>query len=337
MIREPTDEELLRAATTLVRTALRVGEGERLAVVGDGDSLRVLKALENAGLAARAEVTALRLEQHRSYSTNHSGERPHKVLPDAVRRAMLASQASAFVATAPHGEAPMREQLLHCVGACRIRHAHLPGISPIAFAAGLDTDCDMLADRGRALMRKLEDVRYLETTDPQGTNLSIRLADAASHPRWTAQTGRVRAGEVAVFPTGSLIASPESVNGRFVATTVGEFFGDREGVLREPLTLDIENGVVRSVSCPSNPHLVRDVMAMLEISPGSERVGLVVLGLNPGIVEPVGLAAIDQLRPGLHLVIGDPLPRITGATWSARTSFAVCQSRGVVTSGGSPL
>ena len=334
MYEEPSDQELHHAAVTLVRTALRVGEGERFVIVGDADSVRVLRALENAGLEARAEVTALRLEQHRSHSTNHSGERPHKVLPDAVRRAMLASQASAFVASSPHGEASMRDQLLHCVGACRIRHAHLAGITAVAFAAGLKTDCDLLTDRGRVLMRKLEGISHLESTDESGTQISVSLSKARA---WTAQTGRVRAGEVAVFPAGSLIASPESVNGRFVATSVGEFFGEREGVLRDPIAFDIQDGIVRAVSCPNNPLLVRDVMAMLEVAPGSERVGLVVLGLNAGIAEPVGVAAIDQLRPGLHLVIGDPLARMTGATWSARTSFAICQSRGVVTSEGTPF
>src|SRR2546428_663843 len=119
------DEELGQAAKVLLTSALHVAAGERLVVGGDLESQAILDALEAAGKKIGAETAALRLDQLRSYSTNHSGERPHKVLPDSVRRAMLSAQASVFVASAPHPEASMREQLLHIVGACKIRHAHL--------------------------------------------------------------------------------------------------------------------------------------------------------------------------------------------------------------------
>src|SRR5262245_38289803 len=105
------DEDLARGASILVRTALRVTPGERFVAVGDLESQDILNALDRAARAVGAESASLRLDQLRSYSTNHSGDRPHKVLPDAVRRAMLSAQASAFVASAPHPESSMREQL----------------------------------------------------------------------------------------------------------------------------------------------------------------------------------------------------------------------------------
>src|SRR6185295_17389263 len=132
-MRQIGEEDLARAATILVKTALRVAASERFVAVGDAESQPMLAALENAARELGAEAAALRIDLLRSYSTNHTGERPHKVLPDAVRRAMLSAQASAFVASAPHTESSMREQLLHVVGACRIRHAHMPAISPLAF------------------------------------------------------------------------------------------------------------------------------------------------------------------------------------------------------------
>src|SRR4051812_30987068 len=132
---ETDADSLARAASVLVQTALRVAPGERFVIVGDAATLRLLSALEQAGRAAGAEVATLHLDQLRSFSTNHSGERPHKVLPDGVRRAMLSAQASVFVASSPRGEATMRDQLQHIIGACRIRHAHLPGVTPAAFAA----------------------------------------------------------------------------------------------------------------------------------------------------------------------------------------------------------
>jgi leucyl aminopeptidase (aminopeptidase T) len=320
-------DDLAKAADVLVRTALRVAPGERFVVVGDAATVPILAALEQAGRAAGAEVAPLRLDELKSYSTNHSGERPHKVLPDGVRRAMLSAQASVFVASAPRAESSMRDQLQHIVGACRIRHAHLPGVTPAAFAAGLAVDVTKIADSGSALLHLLEVGREITCTSAEGTNLVV-------HPgarRWIARLGKVGPGESVVFPTGSLCVAPENVRGCFAATaSLGEFFGARERLLREPILFDIDDGIVKRVRCSGSPELVRDVEAMLAVAPNSERVGLVILGLNPSAPEPIGAVAVDQHRPGLHLLIGDPQSKLTGAGWSARTSFAACQAQSLV-------
>lgn len=326
-MRQIGEEDLTRAAMVLVKTALRVTAGERFVAVGDLESQPMLAALEAAARSLGAEAAALRIDLLRSYSTNHSGERPHKVLPDAVRRAMLSAQASAFVASAPHAESSMRDQLLHVVGACRLRHAHMPGISPTAFALGLATDHNTVAETARALERRLEVAREIAVESAEGTKLVVRTGKA----RWIARTGIVGPGEHVAFPTGSLVATPEEVDGTFVANaSLGEFFGAREGLLRDPVTFSISGARVTAVRCPTNPQLIRDIEAMLEVAPNSERVGLVVVGANTGIVDPAGDASVDQHRPGLHLVIGDPLSKLTGAGWTARTSFAACQARATV-------
>jgi leucyl aminopeptidase (aminopeptidase T) len=324
---EPGAEELSRAATVLVTTGLRVGAGERFVIVGDAPTMPLLAALEQAGRAAGAEVATLRLDELRSHSTNHSGERPHKVLPDGVRRAMLAAQASVFVASAPRAEAPMRDQLQHVVGACKLRHAHLPGVTLGAFAAGLSVDLDVIASSGAALLHLLEVGREITCTSAEGTNLVV----FPGARRWIPRLGKIGPGESVLFPTGSVCVAPESVRGCFAATaSLGEFFGARERLLREPILFDIDDGAVKSVRCSGSPELVRDIEAMLAVAPNSERVGLVILGLNPGAPEPIGAVAVDQHRPGLHLVFGDPLAKLTGAGWSARTSFAACQAQSLV-------
>ena len=331
---DPGSDDLTKAATILVQTALRVVPGERFVVVGDAPTMPILDALEQAGRAAGAEVATLRLDLLKSVSTNHTGERPHKVLPDGVRRAMLSAQASVFVASAPRAEGSMRDQLQHVIGACRIRHAHLPGVTPLAFAKGIAVDLTKIADSGAALLHLLEIGREITSTSSEGTNLVV-------HPgarRWIPRLGSIGAGESVLFPTGSVVIAPESVRGCFAATaSLGEFFGARERLLREPILFDIEDGFVKRVQCAGSPELVRDVEAMLAVAPNSERVGLVILGVNPGAAEPIGTVAVDQHRPGLHLVFGDPMSRLTGAGWTARTSFAACQAQSLVQVDGMPI
>jgi leucyl aminopeptidase (aminopeptidase T) len=327
-MRQIGEEDLRRAADILVRTCLRLVQGERFVVVGDAESQPMLAALEAAGRDAGAEVSALRLDQLRSYSTNHSGERPHKVLPDGVRRAMLSAQASAFVASAPHAELSMREQLLHVAAACKGRHAHMPGISPIAFASGLALDFAVLREAGLAIERKLEVAREITCESPEGTKLVVKTAVSR---RWVSRLGRVEPGESVTLPAGSIATCPDTISGTFAATaSVGEYFGAREGLLPEPVIFEIVDCRVMNVLAPKSPHLVRDIENMLHVAPNSDHVGLVVIGVNGGVTEATGDVSVDQTRPGLHLVFGDPMSKLTGATWSARTTFAACQVRGTV-------
>lgn len=309
-------------------TALRVTPGERFVAVGDVESAPVLEALEAAARAAGAESASLRLDLLRSFATNHSGERPHKVLPDAVRRAMLSAQASAFVASDLHAESSMRDQLLHIVGACKIRHAHMPGVSHSAFARGLSQDAGELARRGRELEVKLEAAREIRVTSDSGTDLTI-LPTAGR--RWVARFGQVGPGEAMVFPTGSIVGSHDEVSGVFVAdASIGEFFGAREGLLRDPVRFTIAHGSVMRVEAGANTQLTKDIEAMLGVAQSSDRVGLTIFGVNEGVGAPTGEVSVDQHRPGMHVVFGDPMGKLTGATWSARTSFAACQANGAI-------
>lgn len=327
-MRQIDEDDLRRAADVLVRTGLRLVTGERFVVVGDAESQPMMTALDAAARAAGAEVSALRLDQLRSHSTNHTGERPHKVLPDGVRRAMLSAQASAFVASAPHAETSMREQLLHVVGACKGRHAHMPAIRPVSFAAGLSLDFAVLAEQGRALERRLETSRTITAESAAGTRLVITTGPDR---RFVARFGQVHPGESVTLPAGSIAMAPESISGTFVATaSVGEYFGAREGLLTEPVQFELVDGRVMNVVAPGSPHLTRDIENMLHVAPNSDRVGLVVIGVNTGIGDATGDVGVDQNRPGLHLVFGDPMGRLTGATWSARTCFAACQAAGTV-------
>lgn len=83
-------------------------------------------------------------------------------------------------------------------------------------------------------------------------------------------------------------------------------------------------GYVGLVTGTGLSDLGHDVL-LYDIDP--EKIAKLDIGVNGGIGEPTGDATVDQNRPGLHLVFGDPMPKLTGATWSARTSFAACQAR----------
>lgn len=222
----------------------------------------------------------------------------------------------------------MREQLLHVVSACNGRHAHMAAITPIAFATGLAVDFAELREAGRALERRLEVASEITAESAAGTRLTMKTATSR---RWVSRLGDVRPGETVALPAGSIITCPDTISGTFVANaSVGEFFGAREGLLVEPVTFELVDGRVMNVLAPGAPNLVRDIENLLHVAPNSDHVGLVVIGVNSGIGEATGDVTVDQHRPGLHLVFGDPMAKLTNATWSARTAFAACQIGGAV-------
>ncbi|HEY8087463.1 MAG TPA: hypothetical protein VIF09_06450 [Polyangiaceae bacterium] len=315
------DPGLAHAAQVLVQTALKVRAGERVVLVEDAGSLHLGDAIAGAIESSGAWVKRARLDK---LSSAGGSGRPHKVVPDLLLLALHDADASVFVASALPAELPMRQALLHVVRQRSLRHAHMPGIGAPALVAGMHLDYAQVERLGTRVLARLRGARTLVTESPAGTHLSV---DLSPDTRWFAQLGVLAPGKWGNFPAGAMYTSPADANGVFVAdASLGEFFGAREGILRaSPVRLLVDRGRVVGVEARS-PQLKRDLEAMLAVSPNSDRVGLVSIGVNPGIDSPVGDALVDQNLPGLHLGIGDPAARATGATWSAPTCFAACQA-----------
>jgi leucyl aminopeptidase (aminopeptidase T) len=310
---------LAQAAHVLVETALKVRPGERTVIIEDTGSLVLGDALAAAVESGGGWVKRARLD--RLESAGGSG-RPHKIIPDPLLFALHDADASVFVARALRGEDTMRQALLHVVRQRKLRHAHMPGLASAAFVAGMRLDYARVERLGQRVLGRLAGAATLFSESPAGTSLRVELAPDA---RWFAQLGVLAPGQWGNFPAGAVYASPASASGVFVAdASLGEFFGVREGVLRaSPVRFLVEAGRVTDVTAGS-AQLQREIEAMLRVSPNSDRVGLVSIGVNPGLDSPVGDALVDQNMPGLHIGIGDPAARATGATWSAPTCFAAC-------------
>jgi aminopeptidase len=308
---------LAHAALVLARTALKVRAGERVIIVEDAESQTVGGAIADAADTMGAWVKRVRLER--------LGARPHRLAPEPLVELLGGANASVFVARALHQEAAMRHALLHLVRERGLRHAHMPGISDVGFAAAVRIDFNALRRVGETMLALLAPARTIVAESDAGTSLRISLG-GGSH--WFAQLGALEPGEWGSFPAGALYASPADINGVFVAdASFGEFFGVREGLLaRKAARLLIERGRVVAVEAPNAPDLRRDLEAMLGFAANSDRVGLVAIGVNYGIERSTGDASVDQNLPGLHLGIGDPAGRASGATWRAQTCFAACAS-----------
>jgi leucyl aminopeptidase (aminopeptidase T) len=312
---------LAHSAQVLVQTALKLRVGERMVVIEDAPSLGLGDAVATAGEACGAWVKRARLDKMTSAGAS---ARPHKVVPDLLLLALRDAEASVFLGSALPAELPMRQALLHIVRQRGLRHAHMPGITEAAFLSGMRMDYGQVERLGLRVQTRLTGAQTIFTESPAGTSLRI---DVGPDAKWFAQLGVLAPGKWGNFPAGAIYASPLSASGIFVAdASLGEFFGAREGSLRtNPVRMLIDAGRVVDVETRS-PQLKRDLEAMLRVSPNSDRIGLVSIGVNPGIDASLGDAVLDQNMPGLHIGVGDPAAKVTGAAWSAPTCFAACQA-----------
>jgi leucyl aminopeptidase (aminopeptidase T) len=323
------DPGLAHAAQVLVESALRLAPGERVVLIEDAASLDLGDAIASAIEASGGWVKRAPLD--RLASVGCAG-RPHKLIPDLLILALHDAHASVFIASAQPAELTMRQALLHVARQRNLRHAHLPGVSTAAFVAGMRLDYAQVERVGRRVLGRLAGVTSLLAESPAGTSLRVELPPDA---RWFAQLGVLEPGRWGNLPAGALYTSPLSASGVFVAdASLGEFFGAREGVLGgNAVRFLVDRGRVVDVQARS-AQLKNDIEAMLRVSPNSDRIGLVSIGVNPGLEAPMGDALVDQNLPGLHLGIGDPAARATGATWSAPTCFAACGTGSRVVAGG---
>ncbi len=315
------DAATAHAASVLVQSALKLHAGERVVLVEDAASLAVGDAVAAAVETCGGWVKRCCIDR---MTTGGGSARPHKVMPELLLLALHDADASVFVASAPPAELSMRQALLHVVRQRRLRHAHMPGVTERAFATGLRLDYAQVQRLGARVLARMAGARTLLTESAAGTSLMVALAPEA---KWLAQLGALDPGEWGNLPAGALYTSPVDVSGVFVAdASLGEFFGAREGLLRpNPVRFLVDGGRVVDVQARS-AQLRRDIESMLGVSPNSDRVGLVAIGVNAGIDAPIGDVLLDQNVPGLHIGIGDPASRATGAGWSAPTCFAACQA-----------
>ena len=287
-----------------------------LAILTDPGSCLIGEAIALAAREVGARATVVVLDRQ---------DKPLRTLPAEARAALASSTATVFVAAAPNSERSMREQVAAIVKAREMRYARLPDVSEQAFVDGLRLDHRQVLGIGRALEDRVQRGRVLEVTSPAGTDLRVTVTAGA----WVERLGELVPGDGVGFPAGALYTSPESIEGTFVADgSLGEFFGVREGALAgKPVRFEIANGRVTAAHAPGCTALESDVRALLAFAENSNRIGLVVLGVNPGVAGPTGDAGVDQCLPGLHLGVGDPGGRstATAVAWKARTAFAACQ------------
>ncbi len=310
------DFGLATAARRVVEGSLTVVPQERVVLVYDSDHEELGVAIRQAVVDARAEPLAFRMED--------LALRPMASLAAPIRAAMDRAQASALICSFQDGEYAMREDMIALAHDLGLRHAHMVGITRRSMIAGLAADPHRIANVARALLVRLGPKSVIRVRTGAGTDLTVELSAAY---RWINSTGLIRAGKKENLPSGEIATCAANVTGVYIADAT---LGDASGALnrpldRSPLRLEIAGGVVQQVDS-KDVVLARQVRTLMRSVNNLDRIALVSLGTNVGLLAPVGEIFVDQTLPSFHMTVGITFPEQTAATWTSSSWIAFTQT-----------
>ena len=310
--------DLQAGARNAIVVCLGVTSNDRFLLVGDEGTSEVDEALEAAAAATGAACLHLRLDQY--------AERPAATLPEALVEEITRFRptVSAIAVQVVAGElASIRALRLLLVDDLRCRHAQMAGISRQLMEEGMAADYVEVAKLAARLHEIVATASVIEVTGDMGTDFVARFTRAH---RWVGGNAIYREpGQWGNLPAGEVATSPLTVDGVIATRVIGDQFG-RYGLLSEPARFFIREGRVVEVTAPSPDGLEQELLAYLDQEPCSRRVGEFAIGCNTALKQLTGNLLQDEKFPGVHVGIGDPYARETGADWSCVTHVDVVAS-----------
>lgn len=292
------------------------------------DRVFILTDFEREGLARR--VAAAALARHADVSVRfleHYGQRPLTLFSDALRNELLQAQPTVtyYIATSKPGEIAFRIPLLpFLVNELKTRHGHMIGIDEEVMAEGMCANYDEVFTLTSQLYKLVHQAKKIHVTSEKGSDVT-----ATFNPdwRWIPCHGRyTEQGKWGNLPEGEVYTAPATVDGVLVCDVLGDFFSEKYGVLKHPLTLTVEHSYITKVAC-DDADIEQDVRDYLFSKPNSNRAGEFAIGTLTSLKRLTGNLLQDEKMPGLHVAFGNPYPEFTGADWSAETHVDVIPSR----------
>jgi leucyl aminopeptidase (aminopeptidase T) len=321
------DFDVVNACRRILEGALGVVPGERVLVLLDRARAELASVLNEVAQSLGAIALVFVVEEF--------GERPLRELPAQVLEALTKVQASILLVGNNDDEFSMRRELLTYITDNRLRHAHMVGVTRASLLTGFSIDPSRILDATRAVRTRIRPDSKLHLRSHAGSDLTISIPPAH---RWVEHVGAIRPGRWENLPTGALVTAVGDASGVFVCdASLGAEIGASVGTLeRTPVRFEIEAGVCKHVKC-TDLSLQRSVEEILRREHDLDRVGLVILGTNLGIVRATGEICCDQNMPGLHIGFGATFPETTGASWTSRGQLLATSNTGDVDLDGAPI
>jgi aminopeptidase len=302
------EERVQIGANNAVR-CMGVTEKDRVFIITDFERASIAQRVSAAVLAQHADVSIHFLE--------HCGERPLKHFSDMLRDDLMQFRPTVtfYIATAKPGEISFRIPLLpFLANELKVRHGHMIGIDEQLMAEGMCANYDEVFELTNRVYERVRHAKAIHVTSEKGSDVT---ATFRQDWKWIPCHGRYHEqGKWGNLPEGEVFTAPASVDGVLVCDVLGDYFSEKYGVLKHPLTLQIKDGFVTEVRCEDKA-LAQEVRDYLFSVPNGNRAGEFAIGTLTSLDHLTGNLLQDEKIPGLHVAFGNPYPQFTAADWDA--------------------
>ncbi len=285
-----------KGARTIVEVCAGVKPGEQAAIITEPDMLNIAEAIAAAVNAAGAEPVIVVISPRLS-----DGQQP----PPTAAAAMKASNVFFNV---------VYKSITHTPATRDAAAAGSRGIMMTQFSeemmirGGILADFPALAPQCEAVAKALAGAEQIHLTSPHGTDLTF----SARGRRGNALTCMITPGKFTTVPTIEANVSPleGTAKGVIVADASIPYIGI--GLLKEPITFNVENGFITSVTGGAQAKmLIADWESKND--PGVYNVAELGIGLNPCcsfigcMLEDEGVYGSVHIGTGTNITLGGNL------------------------------
>ncbi len=299
-------------AKQAVENCMKIKSSDKVIIVGDYQSKKVMKLLADASLRKTKHVKLFYLENF--------GKRPLKKLPAEIAKAAKWSTAAFFTAESKPGEKnsirlPLIKIALKKKGS---RQAHMPGVNLLMLKTGMNTDYKKIKKLSKKVYDLVKNARTITVTSKKGTWL---IAKFSKKTKWVICDGDIANSKMrwSNLPDGEVFTCPFKIDG-FVTVdgVLGDWLGPKYGFMeKHPLKLIIKNSRIIKADC-TNKKLLSDFNEYIKQDTNANRIGEFAIGTNIGLKKLIGNLLQDEKFPGIHIATGDSYSDHTGSGWKSK-------------------
>lgn len=279
-----TRSNMEKAALKVLQKCMGAKDGEQLLIICDAGTKTIARALTDMGTKMQLETVCMEMLQRCV-----NGEEP----PETVARAMLGADIIIGVTSKSLTHTIARKNA--CSQGARI--ATMPGITEEIFTRTMGTDYLKLHEQANALEKKIHACSHLRITSAAGTNVSMLVQGR----KWHLNTGIYHMpGQGGNLPAGEIYIAPVEGTANGIVVVDGSFSG--LGILKEPITLKVINGIAVEVAGGKE---AQNLELILEKA-GDEGRNIAELGI--GINEKARISGVvledEKVKGTVHIALG---------------------------------
>lgn len=208
---------------------LGLKKDEKLLIITDQNKLSIAWALFDAAQEIGASIQLVRIPVAEAH-----GSEPPDPLPEYMKMF--------DVIIAPTTKSISHTNARRKASEAKVRIATMPDILEETFFRAMDTDFEVIAERGRKLAARFENVEKIKVTSPSGTDITFKKV----RREVKVDTGLVRnPGDFSNLPAGEIYLAPIEGSGNGVIAIDGSMAGI--GLVETPLIVTIENGYATKI------------------------------------------------------------------------------------------